>query len=125
MSEGIGLLLAIALMMIFFSLLLYLFQEQNPLLRLLFIMAILVSGFFVPTAVYKLRTTCETVVNTSTLVVGVTTNTYMQECFTTDDTAADTFYTIFWSIYQILILYFICKVAYMMFQPLWERMKRW
>lgn len=126
MSEGIGLLIAIAILICLFGFLLFLFQEKNHVLRLLFIMAILVSGFFIPTAVYQLRTNCDSVVANATAInSSVNSYEYKQFCYTTTSTAPDTFYTIAWSIYQIIIFYFIIHVIVLLATPVWERLKRW
>lgn len=126
MSAGIGQLVAIAIMMALFGLLLYFFEERRPLLKYLFIMGILVSAFFVPSAVYNLSTTCNTVINTTTVVNNVTSYTYISQCTTDTQTGtADTFYKVMWSIYQLIILYFILRMFYELVHPLWERLRRW
>lgn len=125
MNLGIGLLFAVAIMIGFFTLLMVLFEERNPLLKYLFLMGILVSAFFVPTGVYHLRDYCEIMVANTTVSGNFTGYEYRQECFTTTaNDGADTFYSVMWSLYQIMILYFIIRVFVLMFSPLWEKMKR-
>lgn len=126
MSEGIGILIAVMISIGLFTILLLLFKENNPLLRLIFVAGILVSGFFIPTGVYQLRTECETVVANSTKLSNVTISyEYESFCYTTTSTAPETFYTVMWSLYQLMIVYVIIYVIVLMFTPVWERLKRW
>jgi len=123
-TEGTGILFAIGLVMLFFAGLLYLYREENFLLKNLFILGILVAGLFIPTGVVQLRTTCDILVKNATVTANTTSYAYAQQCFTTATTAPDTFYIVFWSIYQIIMLYFILKIIYHIAKPVWEKMKR-
>lgn len=125
MSEGTGLLLAVALSILFFSLLLWLFKENHPLLRLVFIMGVMVSGFFIPTGVYQLQQNCNVVVANSTTAGSTISYEYTSFCYTTTTTAPNTFYIVMWTLYQIFIIYLIVYVLILMFKPVVERVKRW
>lgn len=117
MNEGMGYLLAIALTIAVFLVLMYVFQERHFLLKYLFIMAIMLAGYFIPTAVINLKTTCETVVANSTDVTDyVTSYEYTSFCYTTETNTADTFYQVYDWVYFIMILYFVVKIFYELYQ---------
>ena len=125
MNIGIGIMFALALLLALFAYLYYYYKEKHPILKLVFVLAVLVTAFFIPSAVYELRTDCQIVINTTTTSGNTTSNTYMQQCFTAQNNSTNTFYQVIWSVYQIFILYFIIKVLIMVFTPVWERIKRW
>lgn len=124
-SLGIGLLIGIALLGSLFAVLLFLFQEEHPILRLLFIGGILICGFFIPTAVYQLTTACDNVVSNTTISNNVTSYQYTQFCATTANTSTDTFYSIAWGMFRLILVYWIIHVIIMLATPVWEKLKKW
>lgn len=117
MSEGASYLLGLALIMAVFLILMYLFQERHWLLKYLFIMGILLAGWMVPTAMYDIRSHCETVVANSTVLDASTSSyEYKQVCFTTTSTTPDTFYKIYAWVYFFMILYFLFNIFYDLYQ---------
>ena len=117
MSDGAAYLGAIFLGIGVFMTLLVIFQERHFMLKYLFIMGILVSGFFIPSAVYEMPNHCLYVLNTSTTINATATGySYAQQCFTTTSNFPDTFYKVYWWTYMIMILYFIIKMFYDLYQ---------
>ena len=114
--EALAYLFGIGLTMLLFFLLLVVFQEKNFLLKYLFIMGIFFAGYMIPTVVMDVRTTCETVINTSTVTGNTTSFSYMQQCFTTTTKTADTFFIVYSWIFFAMIGYFIVKVFYDLYQ---------
>jgi len=107
---------AIGLIAGLFIVLMYLFEERNWLLKYVFLMGIFVAALFVPTAVYNIRIDCDIVPSNFTTSGSTTSLNYSQQCFTSSENIPDTFYTVYWTIYIILFIYFILKLFYELYQ---------
>lgn len=123
-SEAMTYLVGIALVIAYFFVLQYVFGERHWLLKYLFIMGILLAGYFIPGVLLDARTQCDVVVSNSTVVVNTTSYSYTSFCYTTSTNTPDTFYQVFAWIYYFMLAYFIIKLFYEFYQYMKPRVMR-
>lgn len=123
-SESGIYLLGIALVIGYFLILKSEFGEKHWLLKYVFIMGILLAGYFIPGVMLDTRTQCDFIVANATTSGSVTTYEYDSFCFTTETDTPETFYIVFAWLYYFLILYFLIKIFYDLYQYMKPKVMR-
>lgn len=125
MSDALTVVLGLGVMGGILTVILYNVKEEHEYLRFFLLLLLLtMSSLLLPQALWESKTTCEAVVNNSTVNASTTTYAYTSFCFTNSARSPGTIYTIFiWSYYLIMgciILWMIVNAA----KGLYERRVR-